>query len=161
MSWLDAEIILTGETIQILPLSEAHFPALISLAADKRIWQHYVFDGSDAARFTKVLETAIEKKATDTQYPFTVVLRSSSEVVGSTRLMNIHPEHRKIEIGFTWYDPGYWGSIVNIESKLLLLTYCLIDVLLKLAVKTGVRRGVIFKFVCPVRMSGRNWGRPK
>ncbi|PWT70709.1 MAG: N-acetyltransferase [Bacteroidetes bacterium] len=124
MSWLDSEIILTGEVVQIVPLYEAHFLSLKSLAADKRIWQHYVFDGSDPARFSKVLDSAMEEKAKGTQYPFTVVLRDSGEVVGSTRLMNIQPDQRKVEIGFTWFGSDFWGSVVNIEAKLLLLTYC-------------------------------------
>ncbi|HEX4850999.1 MAG TPA: GNAT family N-acetyltransferase, partial [Puia sp.] len=124
MSWLDPEIVLTGEIIQMLPLSQTHFPSLKSIAADKKIWQFYVFDGSEPGKFEKVLESALEEKVNKNQYPFTIILRSSGKVVGSTRLMNIQPEHRKIEIGFTWFHPDYWGSAVNIESKLLLLTYC-------------------------------------
>ena len=37
---------------------------------------------------------------------------------------NIFPEHRKLEIGWTWYDPAYWRTGYNRECKLLLLTYC-------------------------------------
>ena len=33
-------------------------------------------------------------------------------------------EHKKLEIGSTWLHPDYWGTEINFECKLLLLTYC-------------------------------------
>ena len=38
--------------------------------------------------------------------------------------MDIQPKHKKLEIGTTWLHPDYWGTAVNLECKLLLLTYC-------------------------------------
>lgn len=31
---------------------------------------------------------------------------------------------KKLEIGWTWITQEYWGTVVNLECKLLLLTYC-------------------------------------
>jgi RimJ/RimL family protein N-acetyltransferase len=33
------------------------------------------------------------------------------------------PQHRRLEIGWTWYDPAFWRTGLNRECKLLLLTY--------------------------------------
>ncbi len=44
--------------------------------------------------------------------------------MGSTRFLDIQPQHKKLEIGFTWLHPNYWGTKLNLECKLLLLTYC-------------------------------------
>ena len=38
--------------------------------------------------------------------------------------MDIFPKHKKLEIGSTWLHPGYWATEINLECKLLLLTYC-------------------------------------
>ena len=38
--------------------------------------------------------------------------------------MDIQFKHRKLEIGTTWVQPEYWGTEVNLECKLLLLTFC-------------------------------------
>ncbi|MDJ1499626.1 GNAT family protein [Xanthocytophaga agilis] len=38
--------------------------------------------------------------------------------------MDIQPKHKKLEIGFTWMHPDYWGSSINTECKFLLLHYC-------------------------------------
>jgi RimJ/RimL family protein N-acetyltransferase len=43
--------------------------------------------------------------------------------VGSTSYFDIAPLHRRIEIGATWYHPDTWGTTVNPECKLLLLTH--------------------------------------
>ena len=42
-------------------------------------------------------------------------------VVGSTRFLALRPEHRSVEIGWTWLEPSVWGTGVNVEAKLLML----------------------------------------
>jgi RimJ/RimL family protein N-acetyltransferase len=41
--------------------------------------------------------------------------------VGSTSYLAIAPEHAKVEIGATWYEPAAQGTAVNPEAKYLLL----------------------------------------
>ena len=45
------------------------------------------------------------------------------EVVGSTRFLALRPEHRSVEIGWTWLHPSAWGTGANVEAKLLLLAH--------------------------------------
>jgi RimJ/RimL family protein N-acetyltransferase len=47
----------------------------------------------------------------------------SGEPVGSTRYLNYAPEHRRVEIGWTWLRRSVWGSGANVEAKLLLLEH--------------------------------------
>ena len=49
--------------------------------------------------------------------------RTDKACVGSTSYLDIAPAHRRIEIGATWYHPDCWGTMVNPECKLLLLTH--------------------------------------
>jgi RimJ/RimL family protein N-acetyltransferase len=37
--------------------------------------------------------------------------------------MDIQHKHKKLEIGTTWLHPDHWGTVINFECKLLLLTY--------------------------------------
>ncbi len=46
-----------------------------------------------------------------------------SAPIGSTRFLNIAPEHRRAEIGWTWLPRSRWGTGANAESKLLLLEH--------------------------------------
>ena len=49
--------------------------------------------------------------------------RADGRVVGSTRYLALRPEHRSIEIGWTWLTPEVWGTGVNVEAKLLMLEH--------------------------------------
>jgi RimJ/RimL family protein N-acetyltransferase len=57
----------------------------------------------------------------ETEIPFAVLVDGG--VVGSTRFLSIAPEHRRVEIGWTWVRRAYWGTGVNVETKLLLLEH--------------------------------------
>jgi RimJ/RimL family protein N-acetyltransferase len=124
MNWIEHPVILEGERVRLLPLENAHFPALIAIAKDEKIWEHISINGTDSDRLTQHLKSALLKRGTSEQYPFTVIDRKTNTIIGCTLFHNIFPEHRKLEIGWTWYDPAYWRTGYNRECKLLLLTYC-------------------------------------
>jgi RimJ/RimL family protein N-acetyltransferase len=44
-------------------------------------------------------------------------------VAGSTRFLALRPEHRSVEIGWTWLHPSAWGTGANVEAKLLQLRH--------------------------------------
>ena len=47
----------------------------------------------------------------------------TGEPVGSTRYLALRPEHRGLEIGWTWLAPSRWGTGANVEAKLLMLEH--------------------------------------
>jgi RimJ/RimL family protein N-acetyltransferase len=122
--WIEHPITLDGQLVQLITLNKDHFSELEALAADKRIWQYYVYDGSDGNRLRVVLNAALVDMLNGIQLPFVIFLKREKRLIGSTRFMDIQPLHRKLEIGSTWLHPDYWGSEANLECKLLLLTYC-------------------------------------
>jgi RimJ/RimL family protein N-acetyltransferase len=44
-------------------------------------------------------------------------------MAGSTRFLNFAPEHRRVEIGWTWLRPSTHRSGVNVETKMLLMEH--------------------------------------
>jgi RimJ/RimL family protein N-acetyltransferase len=62
-----------------------------------------------------------EALAATAEVPFAVVV--GGREVGSTRYLNFVPEHRRVEIGWTWLRRSAWGTGVNVETKLLLLEH--------------------------------------
>ena len=60
---------------------------------------------------------------TGTEVPFATVDRESDRAIGSTRYMTITPEHRRLEIGWTWVARDRQRSGVNREAKLLMLEH--------------------------------------
>lgn len=124
MYWIQHPVVLEGRKVRLEPLQYNHVPALIAIASRPEIWSHFPIDGTDAAAMDKELRSAIMKRTTGEQYPFTIFEKGTNAIIGSTRLFDIFFEHKKLEIGWTWYAPAYWGSGLNTECKLLLLTYC-------------------------------------
>jgi len=122
--WIQHPITLEGQLIQLITLNKDHFSELEVLAADKRIWQYYVYDGTDTTKFRSVLKSAMDDMQKGTQLPFVIYHKLEKKIIGSTRFMDIQAVHRKVEIGSTWLHPDYWGTTVNLECKLLMLTYC-------------------------------------
>ena len=59
--------------------------------------------------------------AAPAEVPFAVVV--DGREVGSTRYLNFVPEHRRVEIGWTWLRRSAWGTGANVETKLLLLEH--------------------------------------
>ena len=123
-SLIQHPVILSGEMVDLIPLVPAHFEALDRLSGDPRIWEFYSFDGSRPGKIIDVLTKALIERDKSLQYPFTIVHKPTQTIIGSTRFLEVQPEHRKLEIGGTWLHPAYWATAINIECKLLLLTYC-------------------------------------
>jgi RimJ/RimL family protein N-acetyltransferase len=124
MNWIQHPVKLEGKRVKLVPLESAHFADLAAIGRQDKIWEYMSMNGTDEARLLQHLKSAILKRATGEQYPFTVVDKLQNKIIGSTLFHNIFPEHRKLEIGWTWYDPEYWRNGYNRECKLLLLAYC-------------------------------------
>ena len=50
--------------------------------------------------------------------------KATNKIVGATRFFEISPLDKKLEIGCTWILREYWGTELNFECKLLLLSFC-------------------------------------
>lgn len=123
-SWIEHPTTLKGQTIDLLPLEENHFKELLEAASDKRIWEFYVGDWSLPDKFIKVYTDAIALRERGSEYPFVIFHKPTKRIIGSTRLLDIVPYDKRLEIGGTWLMPEYWATAVNIDCKLALLTFC-------------------------------------
>jgi RimJ/RimL family protein N-acetyltransferase len=73
------------------------------------------------------ISDALEAERRGEEFAFIVKEKSTGEVIGSTRYMDTHSRQRGTEIGWTWYTPRVWGTVVNPECKLLLLSHAFED----------------------------------
>ncbi|MDJ1492176.1 GNAT family protein [Cytophagaceae bacterium DM2B3-1] len=122
MNLIKTPLVLKGQLVELVSLDKAHFDVLKKLASEEKIWQFYPFDLANPEKFKATLPAALEERERGGQFPFTIFYKD--QIIGSTRYMDIQPKHKKLEIGFTWIHPDYWGSGINTECKFLLLQYC-------------------------------------
>lgn len=90
---------LSGNIVGLLPLSEEHFVELEQCAREKRIWEFYIVDGSNSEKFLNALSSAILLRDKGEQHPFVIHHKQHRKIIGATRLMDIQPNHRTLEIG--------------------------------------------------------------
>lgn len=123
-NWINHPINLQGEKVILAPLEEKYFDEISNTSQDEKIWTYMPMKGTDKGKIISILEEAIGKRVKKEQYPFVVIEKKTKKIIGCTRYLQINPEHRNLEIGYTWYLPEYWGKGYNEECKLLLLTHC-------------------------------------
>jgi N-acetyltransferase len=108
---------LAGRLVRLEPLGPEHLDGLWDAARDPRAWRWLsVVQPATRDELSAWLDEALEGP----YLSFATVL-TAGEVAGSTRFLNPHPEHRTVEIGWTWLTPGAWGTGANVEAKLLML----------------------------------------
>lgn len=113
---------LAGADVRLEPLAPAHLDPLFAASGDPRTWQWLsVTQPETRDEFRAWLEEALGAAARGLELPLVTIARG--RVVGSTRFLALRPEHRSVEIGWTWLHPDAWGTGANVEAKLLMLTH--------------------------------------
>jgi N-acetyltransferase len=125
--WPDLWRRLEGDIIVLEPLAPEHEAGLRKAAADPEIWRRMTMLAYEAEPFSRWFAAALEAAAAGREAPFAVLLRETGVLVGSSRYLSLRPEHRGLEIGYTWNAPHTWGTGVNPEAKYLLLRHAFED----------------------------------
>ena len=116
-------VTLTGRRVRLEPLAEAHLEDLARVALDAPVWRWTIARPMDDAGLRAWLETALENAAAGVEVPFATVHIGEGRAIGSSRFMTIAPEHRRLEIGWTWVGTTFQRTGANREAKLLQLTH--------------------------------------
>jgi RimJ/RimL family protein N-acetyltransferase len=90
---------------------------------DESLWRWTPKKIKNADDMKRYVETALDEQRREVTLPFATVEKSSDEIVGSTRFLNIDANNRRAEIGATWITPTRQRSFINTEAKLLMLTH--------------------------------------
>ncbi len=87
-----------------------------------------------------MIRSVLEDSRDGSAWPFATVENESGRAIGSTRYFDIRPEHRGLEIGWTWLGVAHQRTAANTECKRLLLVHAF-DVLgaLRVQLKTDAR----------------------
>jgi RimJ/RimL family protein N-acetyltransferase len=114
--------VLEGRIVRLEPMAPEHEEGLWLASRDERTWRWLnVVQPQTPGEWSKWMEQALGAAAAGAELPL-VTLRHE-KVVGSTRFLALRPEHRSVEIGWTWLHPSAWSNGVNIEAKQLQLRH--------------------------------------
>lgn len=115
--------ILENEVLQLIPMEYEHSVPLYKIN-DTDNWKFMLSVVQSQHDMDRWVMHAIELREKGLALPFTVVLKKTNQIVGTTRLYEINTAHRSCELGSTWYGKEYQRTFVNSSCKQLLLTYC-------------------------------------
>jgi RimJ/RimL family protein N-acetyltransferase len=114
-------VTLRGEGITLEPLSQDHAQGLYNRGRYSPDWvfmpRGCFIDLADTRQWID------EALAAPDQLPFVILETHKGKVVGSTRYLDIRPEHRSLEVGWTWLGQEWQRTGVNTLAKLLLLSH--------------------------------------
>jgi aminoglycoside 6'-N-acetyltransferase len=109
---------LQGAGVTLKPLTQEDAAGLWELGQqepDPRVFSYMLSTPLDPQAVPRALELA----RAGSQIPLTVWV--SGELAGSTRFMELRPQHRGLEIGGTWYGSRFRGSGLNLVCKYLMM----------------------------------------
>ena len=128
-SWIKHPVVLRSEGVELRPLETELLDDLYRAACNPGIWKLTSIDYSIPEIFYPNFTAALNDRDSGKSYPFLIIDPKDSRIVGTTRLLEIYPNDKKLEIGVTWIDTAYWGTGLNTECKFLLLQYCFEDLM--------------------------------
>ena len=134
-------VTLEGRHVRLEPLALHHAEGLFEVGKDEMIWSYMPRPPLKCLQDAQVLiDQALEVAAAATQIPFAIIERKSGKAIGSTRYLDIRPNDRGLEIGWTWIGTAYQRTVVNTECKYLLLRHAFEDLgAVRVQLKTDLR----------------------
>lgn len=130
---------LAGRWVRLELLSDADIDEMYPLLSDPAVYAHgYVMhrrptsleDSRDLARFVFLAMQGQADGRGGGRTTYAIRLARDSDLgpagilVGTSSLSEADPRHESIHLGSTLYGSRWWGTQVNPESKLLLMTHC-------------------------------------
>ena len=113
---------LEGRVVRLEPLRPEHEDGLWQASRDPRTWRWLsVVQPQTREEWHAFVEEALAAAEAGTEIPLVTI--AVQGIVGSTRFLALRPEHRSVEIGWTWLHPSAWGTGANVEAKLLQLRH--------------------------------------
>jgi N-acetyltransferase len=118
-------VTLSGKWLTLEPIDEAHAPDIYAAMQDEEVCRYLSWPPpaslEDTLTLIREAREAMERGVT---IVYAQVLNETGRAVGSTRLLDVRPADRQVEIGATFLARSCWRTPANTESKYLFLTHC-------------------------------------
>ena len=116
-------VTLEGRYVRLIPLQMGHVPALWRAGSDPELWRFTTLQIRSEQDMHAYIAAALEEQQRGVSLPFSTVEIASGEIVGTTRFAAIVPEHKRVEVGYTFIGPGWQRTAINTEAKLLMFRH--------------------------------------
>lgn len=115
--------VLEDDFVKLSPLKIEHVNNLLEIANETDIWKYSFVKGDGIANLTNYIQSAIDNKKAEKDYPFVVYDKTKGRFAGSTRFCEVVPSLKAIRLGYTWYGKEFRGTGLNKHCKYLLFKF--------------------------------------
>ncbi len=116
---------LEGRYVILEPLAERHARDLFAVMQDEDVCRYLAWPPPKALDETLALIRQAEGLMTRREsIVLAQIWKATGCAIGSTRLLDVRPADRQVEIGSTFLGRDYWRTAANTESKFLFLRHC-------------------------------------
>jgi N-acetyltransferase len=118
-------VVLRGHWLTLEPIEERHAPGIFAAMQDEDVCRYLAWAPPKSLDETLALvREAREHMARGLTIVYAQVWNETGRAIGSTRLLDVRPADRQVEIGATFLDRAFWRTPANTESKYLFLRHC-------------------------------------
>ncbi|MGH9408808.1 MAG: GNAT family N-acetyltransferase [Vicinamibacterales bacterium] len=110
---------LTGDLLDLRPLTRDDFAALYAVASDRLIWEQH----PAADRWQEPVFRGFFQGGLDCGGALAAIDTADGRMIGSSRYFAYSEERRDVEIGWTFLARSHWGGRYNGEMKRLMLDH--------------------------------------
>ncbi len=112
---------LTGELLEIRPLTPDDYDGLLEAASDPLIWEMH----PQPDRYKPEVFKMFFAEALACNGAMAVVDRKTGHIAGTSRFYDYSQADSSVLIGYTFLARQYWGGLYNRELKKLMVNYAL------------------------------------
>ena len=117
-------VTLRGHWLTLEAIDERHAPGIFEAMRDDEVCRYLAWDPPKSLDETLALvREAKDVMARGQAIVYAQVWNATGRAIGSTRLLDVRPADRQVEIGSTFLDRDYWRTPANTESKYLFLRH--------------------------------------
>lgn len=121
---LSADYILENENVLLRPLLSSDFENLVQFSEkEPELWRFSLLTAAGKDNLKQYLQTALDGRSQQKEYPFIVFDKRQNCCAGSTRFYDIQPNYQTLQLGYTWYGKQFQGTGLNKNCKYLLLEF--------------------------------------
>jgi RimJ/RimL family protein N-acetyltransferase len=118
-------VTLKGRWLTLEPIDVRHAEGIFDAMQDEEVCRYLAWPPPKALDETLTLiREAQAAMGRGQALVYAQIWNATGRAVGSTRLLDVRPADRQVEIGSTFLARDYWRTPANTESKYLFLRHC-------------------------------------
>ena len=118
-------VTLKGRWLTLEAIDEHHTPGIFAAMRDDEVCRYLAWDPPTSIDDTlRLVREAKDAMTRGQSIVYAQVWNATGHAIGSTRLLDVRPADRQVEIGATFLARDFWRTPANTESKYLFLQHC-------------------------------------